>query len=93
MDRKKFIHNGARLSIIIVVAYYLLIGPHSISHYIRCLYSLDKKKQRITQLKSDIDHLNTATTAWNNNPLCTETIARQDLHLGCTNERVYVLKS
>jgi hypothetical protein len=91
MKRQNWLHNGVMISLAVAAGYYLLLGPTSVREYIKHRWVLHKKQIKITQLKEEIDVLNTATTAWANNPMQAQTVARQDLGMGYTNERVYVV--
>lgn len=93
MNRGDMIRNGITISLGLAVAYYFLLGPYSVHQYIKSKMVIAHKKERIAQLTHEIDTLQTATTAWAQNPSSAQTIARHDLGMGYTNEVVYLVKS
>lgn len=92
MKTKKIIHTLILLSAASTASYYLLTGKHGISAEHSYKKAILEKLKIIEKIESDNALLEKELAEWNQSSFFKEKMAREELHLSCTNEWVYFIK-
>ena len=78
------------MSLTCCLGYYLVNGKHGIKKYREIARDITKDQQKIQALNQEISVIEANIHDWSKQPLVAESVLRTDLHMGYTNEMVYV---
>ncbi len=78
------------LSLGCCLGYYLINGKHGIKKYRAIVQDVVKDQQKIKALNQEIAIIEAHINDWSKQSLIVESVLRTDLHMGYTNEMVYL---